>query len=135
MNEPRRNDERTTGPPADSASISLEGRWVHRCLLTGVLLSGPLLLLGLILTLARSPAPTEKPGEPPPPVVTILRQAATGDGSALIQIGLLALMITPILRVATLAVLWTIEPGAKRFALTAGIVLVLLAVSIALGFG
>ena len=102
---------------------------VHICLLTGLVASAALLLIGLIVAVGG--------GEPRPEgLVTdprvLLPQAAKGSGVAMLQLGLWLLLFTPVSRVVVLAVGW----GARRewsFAATAVVVLCLLAASIMLG--
>jgi uncharacterized membrane protein len=106
-------------------------RWVHRTLLAGVILSGVLLTAGLALSLARGQVAAEGT---PPPVGELLHRAASGNGPALAELGLFVLMLTPVLRVAVLAVGWLIG-GEYRFALVALAVLALLGLGLALGLG
>src|SRR4051794_37266649 len=87
------------------------GHWGHPSPLTGLGLSGGLLLVVLCLALLpRQP----RPEGPPPPFREVLAAAAAGDGTALIFTGLLVLVGTPILRVAVLALGWGLS-GNRRF--------------------
>lgn len=106
-------------------------RWVHRTLLAGLVLGGLLLLVGLAESLLRGQA---RPEGRPPSVASMLGEASRGSGVALLDLGLLVLMGTPILRVAVLALGWGLS-GEKRFLAVALIVLTLLVLSIALGVG
>ena len=106
-------------------------RWVHRTLLVGLVLSGLLLTTGLVLVLLRGQA---RPEGRPPSVDSTVREATGGDGVAWLDLGLLALMATPMLRVAVLALGWGLA-GERRFAAVALAVLGLLGVGIALGVG
>lgn len=115
-------------PPAEPRRLA---HWVHRALLAGVVLSGLLLGAGLALSLIRGHVAAEGA---PPPIGQLLSRAAAGDGPALAELGLLALMVTPVLRVAVLAVGWLVG-GEYRFALVALAVLALLGVGLALGLG
>ena len=63
-----------------------------------------------------------------------IREAARGHGPGLIDLGLLALMATPIARVAVLALGWGLE-GRWRFLAVALAVLALLGVGLSLGMG
>ena len=103
--------------------------WVHRTLLTGSILSAGLLAAGLAVTLIQG---QPRPEGPPPSGWTILREVARGEGAGLIDLGLFALMATPIVRVAVLAVGWGIDRQ-WRFLGVAVAVLVLLSVGLFLG--
>jgi uncharacterized membrane protein len=70
----------------------------------------------------------------PPPFQEVLRSAVGGNGAALIQIGLLALIATPIMRVAVLALGWGLARN-RRFMVVSLVVLALLAISFFLGVG
>src|SRR4051794_24504913 len=105
--------------------------WVHRALLTGLVVSGLLMVTGLGIALIRH---QDRPVGLPPPASVVLRQASGGNGVALMELGLLALVATPILRVAVLAIGWGLQRD-WQFAAVAAVVLGLLAVSLVLGVG
>ncbi|SIN68314.1 Protein of unknown function [Singulisphaera sp. GP187] len=105
--------------------------WVHRSLLAGLALSGLLLVAGLVLVLMRGQA---RPEGRPPALAVMLQRGSTGEGTALLELGLLILMLTPGLRVAVLALGWGLA-GEKRFSTVALIVLGLLGLSLFLGVG
>ncbi len=105
--------------------------WVHRTLLLGVSASGVLLTLGLAFVYLHHEI---RPEGPPPTLPDIVREAWSGSGVSIILLGLLLLMVTPLLRVAVLAVGWTMV-GNRRFALVAIGVFCLLGLSIVLGIG
>ncbi len=107
------------------------GHWVHWSLLAGLVVSGCLLTVGLGLRLASGPRPQEGP---PSPVPSLVREALQGDGVALINLGLLTLIGTPMLRVVVLGIGWARE-GDYRFAAVALIVLALLGLGLVLGLG
>jgi uncharacterized membrane protein len=86
---------------------------------------------GLVVVVA---AGQPRPLGPPDSVRELPGRAAAGSGVALIELGLLVLILTPALRVAVLAVGWT-AAGDRRFAATATIVLALLGLSVWLGLG
>jgi uncharacterized membrane protein len=111
-------------------SHRLEHR-VHRSLLAGLAVSGLLLVLGLGVALSRG---GPRPEGPPPSLAAVLRGALRGDGVDLLDLGLLSLIGTPVLRVAVLAVGW-MAAGERRFAAVAVVVLGLLGASLALGLG
>jgi Protein of unknown function (DUF1634) len=106
-------------------------RWVHLSLLVGLVLSGLLMAGGLVLALVFD---QPRPVGAPPATGTLLRRAIGGDGLALMDLGMLALMATPVLRVAVLTVGWCLERD-WRFAAVAAVVLGLLGLSLALGVG
>jgi len=104
-------------------------RWVHICLLAGVLTSGAMLVLGVGLAVhAHQP----RPPAAPPPFDLLIRAVWLGDSLAVLNLGLLVLMFTPMLRVAALCLGWLIERQ-WFFAAIAGTVLALLAISLILG--
>ncbi len=114
--------------PRDPARLA---HWVHRVLLTGVLAAGALLSTGLVLAIAGGhPRPVGSPA----PIHTLPGRLSAGDGVALIELGLLVLVLTPALRVAILAVGWALA-GDRRAAAVAGAVLALLTLSVWLGLG
>ena len=63
-----------------------------------------------------------------------MSKAAKGDGTAILQLGLLVLMLTPVARVVVLAVGWLVDRE-WRFALVALFVFALLMTSLILGTG
>ena len=104
-------------------------RWVHRVLLSGVVTAGLLMAVGLAVAIVREqPRPVGQPHS----VSTLPGRVAAGDGVALIELGLLLLILTPASRVAVLAVGW-LASGDRRFAAVALSVLGLLALSVWLG--
>jgi uncharacterized membrane protein len=113
--------------PTTGESHRLE-HLVHRTLLTGLLIGASLLALGLALTFI-----DKSPHTGPPPTLRLVFQGALrGRSAAVLDLGILALVATPILRVAVLAVGWW-QAGDRRFAAVALIVLGLLGLSMALG--
>jgi uncharacterized membrane protein len=106
-------------------------RWVHVVLLGGVILSGVVLAAGLGLVLVTH---QPRPEGVPPTVGQLHWSAVHADGVATLYVGLLLLMLTPLVRVAALAVGWLLG-GDRRFALAAAVVLALLVLSLWLGVG
>ncbi|MDB5334702.1 MAG: hypothetical protein JWN70_321 [Planctomycetaceae bacterium] len=106
-------------------------RWVHWSLLIGVLISGVVLAAGLL----RDPTlgPQERSGTALS-IPEVLQGASRQEGVPLINLGLLLLMATPILRIAVLGVGWFFS-GDIHFAMVSAVVMLLLIVSIALGIG
>jgi uncharacterized membrane protein len=101
---------------------------IHYTLLAGVSTSAILLILGLLIMLVRdAPRP-----EAAPPLSEILRQAFMGNGTDLIYLGLLLLMITPVARVMMLIYGYA-RIGWWRFALISLLVLLLLGIGLTLG--
>ena len=104
--------------------------WVHWTLLAGVALSGTLLAAGLLLGLARPGSSAH--GDQAKPW-TLLGDPRHADPAVVVlDLGLLCLVATPVLRVIVLGAGWTIT-GPRRFGLVALIVLGLLLVSVFLG--
>ncbi len=64
----------------------------------------------------------------------LFRLAGEANGVALMELGVLALLFTPILRVVVLGIGWSIERD-RRMAGVALVVLVLLAISLVMGVG
>ena len=116
---------------SDAGQAQRLQRWVHRSLVAGLLASALLLAGGLLAaTMARQP----DEGEAPQSLAVLVRSALRGEGAALMTLGILVLMATPILRVGVLAAGWSLE-GERRFACIAGSVLILLGASLYLGLG
>jgi uncharacterized membrane protein len=105
-------------------------RVVHRTLLAGVLASAALLIIGLALALSGQAAQAEPVTDWP----QLFAQAATGDGRAVIDLGLIVLMFTPVFRVLVLALGWLAERK-WWLALVAIAVAIMLAMSVAIGVG
>jgi hypothetical protein len=106
-------------------------RWVHRVLLTGVVAAGLLLATGLVVAVAGG---RPRPVGPPASVHTLPARLAAGDGVALIELGVLVLVLTPAVRVSVLAAGWALA-GECRSAAVAVAVLALLGLSVWLGLG
>jgi uncharacterized membrane protein len=101
---------------------------IHYTLLAGVSTSAILLILGLLIILVRD---TPRP-EVAPPLSEILRQAFMANGTDLVYLGLLLLMITPVARVMMLVYGYA-RIGWWRFTLISLLVLLLLGIGLALG--
>ncbi len=106
------------------------GRVVHRTLLGGVILSAALLVCGLSVSLVQGAGADEAASG----LGQIVRGAAAGQGVAMVNLGLIVLMLTPASRVAVLAVGWA-SRGRWRQAGIALAVALLLGISIVLGTG
>jgi hypothetical protein len=106
-------------------------RWVHRILLTGVLAAGLLLAIGLAVGVATG---NPRPIGPPAPIQSLPARLGAGDGVAMIELGLLVLVLTPCMRVVVLAIGWGFA-GDHRHSAVAAIVLALLGLSVWLGLG
>jgi uncharacterized membrane protein len=124
-------NSRDLPPAAPDHAESFLGAWVHRVLFTGSVASATLLAVGGALVLAGHMHP---PSSKPPQFAEIARQAVAGDGEAVIELGLLLLMLTPFARVVVLAAGWLFARD-WAFAAVALLVLLLLAVSMTLGTG
>ena len=115
----------------DENETKLLARLVHFSLLGGVVISGVVLTLGLVLVFWSGEERAEKQVVH---LAAILRSAAQGDAVAILQVGLLLLMLTPVARVAVLAWGWWYE-GDRWLAWVALSVLGLLSASLWLGSG
>lgn len=105
-------------------------RAVHWTLLGGVIVSAALLVAGLVLAHGTPGAPVE----PVSRLGRLVARALAGDGVAVLDIGLLVLMLTPVGRVAVLGIGWLL--GRQwAIALVALTVAAMLVVSVALGVG
>lgn len=106
-------------------------RWVHWSLLIGVLISGVVLAAGVW----RDPTlgPQERSGKVLS-IPEVLQGASRLEGVPLINLGLLLLMATPILRIAVLGCGWFFS-GDIHFAMASAVVMLLLILSIGLGIG
>jgi len=104
---------------------------VHISLLGGLVISGALLILGATLTLTSHArhSPSRPAG-----VETLVARSAKGDGTAILDLGFLVLMLTPVLRVIVLAVGWLTDRK-WRLGMIALCVLALLLTSMILGTG
>jgi hypothetical protein len=118
--------DQTIAEPVDALA-----RAVHWSLLTGMVLSSLLMCAGLVLALAHHEIADQLA---PPALPDLLHLAATGSGVALLEVGILLLLFTPVVRVIVLAIGWTLRRE-TRMAPVALVVLALLALSLVLGFG
>ena len=104
-------------------------RAVSWTLTTGLTASVVLMLLGWALMLRGAP-----PEHPETGWLALPLRALHGDGAALLALGLVVLMLTPVARVLILAVGWARDRD-WTFSLIAFCVLVLLSLSVVLGTG
>ncbi|HEY2882666.1 MAG TPA: DUF1634 domain-containing protein [Pirellulales bacterium] len=124
------NSQQAPDGPTPSSPTRL-ARAVHASLLAGSLASALLFLAGLVVVaVTRQP----RPNDAPKISVPLISAALHGDGVALLDLGLLVLLLTPLLRIVILAVGWTALRD-YRFALVAIFVLALLTVSLVIGLG
>jgi uncharacterized membrane protein len=115
-------------PPQPPDSLA---RAVHWALLLGLACSVLLMLAGLVVALMNNqPRPEQLITKLP----DLLSMAGQGNGVAFMELGVLTLTLTPVLRVLVLAVGWAIRRE-RRMALVAFVVLGLLALSVALSTG
>jgi uncharacterized membrane protein len=106
-------------------------RWVHRTLLIGLVASALLLIGGCVIVFSKHQTDASSTH---PRLVSLVKAAASGDGLAILNLGLLILMLTPVARVLILALGWLFD-GNRLFAGVAATVLVLLAISVCMGVG
>jgi uncharacterized membrane protein len=106
-------------------------RAVHWTLLIGLICSTLVMIGGLAVALVKDqPRPEDFSTKLP----DLVRAAGEGNGVAWMELGVLALLLTPILRVLVLAIGWA-RRREKRMALVALTVLVLLTISLLFGVG
>jgi uncharacterized membrane protein len=104
---------------------------VHWALLSGVILGGILIAVGLVLVFVQD---IERPDVEEVAIRAAVAGALHGNPVALLYSGLVALMLTPVARVVILVVGWFC--GRQwRFALVALCVLLMLCLSLYLGTG
>ncbi len=103
--------------------------WVHLVLSAGISVSALVMLVGIVLALATE---QHAPEGPPPQWLALVGGALRGNAVALLQAGLVLLMLTPIARVLVLGMGWLAEKE-YRFATIALIVFALLIGSLILG--
>jgi uncharacterized membrane protein len=106
-------------------------RAVHVSLLTGSVVSAILFVVGLTIALTTGKA---RPDVPPQLDTTLFRAALHFDAVPLLDLGLLSLMLTPLVRIIILAGGWALRRD-FRFALVALVVLLLLIASLLKGVG
>jgi uncharacterized membrane protein len=106
--------------------------WISRVLLGGVMLAAAMILSGLALFLAKGQADVESLSKlvdqqrASANFGAILRGIGRGDGKSLMQLGLLALILTPISRVAMSFFFFLLERDRVFAWITAVVLLVLL---------
>jgi uncharacterized membrane protein len=108
--------------------------WISRVLRFGVIFAAAIIFLGLVVFVVMRPSsgPTSldqllHSGEAPVSPHGIIRGVAKGDAIALIQLGVLALILTPITRVAMSIVLFSAERDGVFVLITSVVLAVLVA--------
>jgi uncharacterized membrane protein len=132
----------TDSPVRNDENLLRSERWIAATLRSGVVASVALIVVGLTLSFIHHPAYMRDPAEltrlvtPGAAFPKTLHELADGlghgEGRAITVLGLLALIATPIMRVA-ISVLTFIEQKDKRFALITATVFALLILSLVLG--
>ncbi|HEX9067673.1 MAG TPA: DUF1634 domain-containing protein [Ktedonobacterales bacterium] len=122
--------EESTTPPGHDASLET---LISVVLRAGVVLSGALVALGGLLVvgrewLAHSPPATEYPHS----IAAVISGVAHGDGVAILTLGLLVLLATPIVRVA-LSLVGYVRERDWRYVVITAIVLSIITLSLLLG--
>jgi uncharacterized membrane protein len=114
---------------------SILARAVFWTLLSGLTASFLLLLSGWAMLAVRPQAlPPSGEHQSATVVPSLAVRATKGDGAALLELGLVILMLTPVARVLALAIGWLVHRD-WTFGLIACCVLALLALSLLLGTG
>ena len=121
----------STDPLKQSEPASFVAGWVRAVLLTGVLVGGAVLAIGLALVFAQR---VERPDTDAVSIAAVIKGALHGEPVAMLYTGLAILILTPVARVAILALGWSLA-GERRFAATALLVLSLLCLSMWLSTG
>jgi len=106
------------------------GRLVHWTLLGGVMASAALLICGLSMMFAQGPPRVDAMHG----FGRLIPRALAGEGIAIVNLGLIALMLTPASRVVVLTIAWATRRQ-WRMAAIGSTVAALLAFSVALGAG
>jgi uncharacterized membrane protein len=108
--------------------------WISRVLRFGVILAAAIIFLGLVVFVVMRPSsgPTSldqllHSGEAPVSPHGVIRGVAKGDAIALIQLGVLALILTPVTRVAMSIVLFSAERDGVFVLITSIVLAVLVA--------
>ncbi|MFQ5694671.1 MAG: DUF1634 domain-containing protein [Terriglobia bacterium] len=111
-----------TGPQAAQRSIAFILRW-------GSFLAAGLFLVGLVWLLADRDLPIQV--GPPMPLAELPDQLALGNPYALLQLAVLVLLVTPLLRLVAAAIAFW-RAGEPRYTLIGGAVLLIVVVSLLL---
>ena len=108
--------------------------WISHVLRFGVILAATIILLGLVVFVVMRPSSGPASvheilhgGEPSVSPGGIFHGVARGDATALIQLGVLALILTPIMRVAMSIVLFSAERDGVFVLITSIVLSVLVA--------
>ena len=101
-------------------------RGVAAVLRWGSYLSAGIILLGMVLAVTRPDFPLQI--GPAIPLRYLWKQLTTGNPYAVMQVGILLLLLTPVVRVGTAVVSFTVA-GERRYALVSLVVLALILLS------
>jgi uncharacterized membrane protein len=121
----------STSPLKNSEPASFVAGWVRAVLRTGVIVGGTVMAIGLTLVFALH---VEAPNEDAVSIFATVKGALKGEPVPMLYAGLAILILTPVARVAILALGWSLA-GERRFAATALLVFSLLCLSMWLGTG
>ena len=127
--EPVTNDQRDRDRLVRQAELI-----ISNVLRGGVLLSAAIILLGVVLFYARAAATGHTPAitSYPTSLPAVWRGLTQGDALAIISVGLLILLATPVVRVAVSIVAFALE-GDRRYVIITTLVLLILLASFILG--
>lgn len=131
----RAQDEELSKAEADRDRLIRQAELIiSNVLRGGVLLSATIIALGVILFYARAGASGHTPPDRPFPssLPAVGHGLAHGDPLAIIALGLLLLLATPVVRVAVSIVAFALE-GDRRYVLITSLVLLILLASFVLG--
>lgn len=129
-------DQRTDDASATAFAATFDARVAElaplyaaagRLLAAGFRLSAALLAAGLLLALMRD-EPLSREAEPLPEIIDLIRD---GHGAGLVDLAIVAMVLTPVATVVVIAVGF-LRLGDRRYALVSFVVLAILAVSVTL---
>lgn len=126
--DPKQSTPAAAERPGGDRAVQDVSAWVLR---TGVVSSVGVMLLGMGLTFFHHPPSvaemTGAAGRATYGLAEIAHGIAHGDGKSLVELGVLMLVLTPVVRVALSAVIFAVEERDFRYA---GITLVVLAMTL-----
>lgn len=127
-------EETTAGAPEKDRRLRQAELAISHVLRGGVVISAAIILLGVVWFYLQMAITGHATLTYPHTVVEVAQQLAQGDPLALVALGLLILLLTPILRVAISIVIFALERDWLYTVITL-IVLLILLVSLLLGRG
>jgi len=105
--------------------------WVAATLRWGTYLSAGLLLAGVVWILAEGDGDRPIQVGPPMPLTRLAEQLLAGDPYAVMQAGVLLLLLTPVVRIGAAAVSFWLD-GERRYTIVSLVVLLMIILSLVL---